>query len=152
MLRIRSALLGLVASIGFVACSGDDQTPAEAKALLAKIRAESYRNWARAPGYEKRRNSDAPHADEVDIYVNSVVSSALAGGKPLDTWPEGAIIVKDGWDGQELELIAVMEKRADGWFWAEYFDGESKYSGRPELCTDCHASGSDMVRAFSLPK
>jgi len=46
-----------------------------------------------------------------------------------------------------------MEKRRDGWFWAEFDDdGEPKFSGRPSKCTDCHASGSDFVRAFSLPR
>ena len=30
-------------------------------------------------------------------------------------------------------------------------DGRPKYSGKPSLCVDCHRSGSDFVRAFSLP-
>ncbi|MCW5830981.1 MAG: cytochrome P460 family protein [Labilithrix sp.] len=138
-------------ALGLLAC-GDDQAPEDASALLSRIRSENYRGWARAPGYETRRPSDAPHSDAVDIYVNSVVSAALAEGTPRAEWPVGSIIVKDGWDGGDLELIAVMEKRSDGWFWAEYFDDESKYSGRPSICTGCHESGSDYVLAFALPK
>lgn len=149
---LRSAIVGVVTLLTLVACSGDDQAPSEAKELLSRVRGEKYRTWARAPGYEKRRSSNAPHSDEVDIFVNSVVANALAEGRPLTAWPEGSLIVKDGWDGADLELIAVMEKRADGWFWAEYYDDESKYSGKPDLCIDCHARGADMVRAFSLPK
>ena len=28
----------------------------------------------------------------------------------------------------------------------------AKYSGKPAICADCHASGGDFVRAFPLPK
>jgi hypothetical protein len=151
MLQIRTALVSMIVTV-FVACASDDQAPEEADALLAQVRAENYRAWARAPGYEQRRNAASPHAEEVDIYVNGVVAKALADAKPLAEWPEGSVIVKDGWDGSDLELIAVMQKRADGWFWAEFFDDESKYSGKPSVCIDCHASGADSVRAFPLPK
>lgn len=45
-----------------------------------------------------------------------------------------------------------MEKRASGWYWAEYdSDGDPDHSGRPEICLDCHRSGSDFVRACRLP-
>ena len=57
-----------------------------------------------------------------------------------------------GFDGSDLELVAVMEKRDDGWFYAEFDgEGEADYSGKPAVCTDCHESGDDYVRAFSLP-
>jgi hypothetical protein len=135
-----------------VAGCGDNQDDAGARALLQKIQADDYRAWDRAPGYEARRPSNAPHSEAVDIYVNDRVSEALALAEPLAAWPVGSIIAKDGFDGSELELIAVIEKRADGWFWAEYdSEGDPDYSGRPELCTDCHEKGSDYVRAFRLP-
>ncbi|MDX2087623.1 MAG: hypothetical protein SFX73_07225 [Kofleriaceae bacterium] len=137
--------------LGGMAACGDDQQPEEAAALLTRIRAESYRDWERAPGYEVRRQADSPHSDEVDIYINPTVSLALQAG-PLPAWPRGSLIVKDGFDGDELELIAVMEKREDGWFWAEYFDDDSKYSGKPGVCIDCHEDGDDFVLAFELPK
>jgi hypothetical protein len=135
-----------------VAGCGDNQDDAGARALLEKIRADRYTTWDRAPGYEARRPTSAPHSEFVDIYVNDQVAEVLALGEPLTSWPVGSIIVKDGFDGDELELIAVMEKRADGWFWAEYDDdGDPDYSGRPDICMDCHRSGSDYVRAFRLP-
>lgn len=131
---------------------GDNQDDVGARALLADIRAQDYRRWERAPGWPARASSSAPHGDEVDIYVNEVVSDALAAAEPLRTWPLGSIIAKDGWDGSELEHIAVMKKRSDGWFWAEYDgDGEPAYSGHPDTCTDCHQRGGDYVRAFRLP-
>jgi hypothetical protein len=133
---------------------GDNQEPEQADALWDRIHAESYRSFARAPGYETRRPSDAPHSDQVDIYVNDVVAQALADGG-ISSWPVGSLIVKDGFtDDGELDLVAVMDKRADGWFWAEYLDveaGDAEFSGKPDICIDCHSSGADFVRAFGFP-
>lgn len=151
---MRSAAVWLTFPLALLllAGCGDNQDDAGARALLQKIRADRYTTWDRAPGYEERRPSGAPHSEAVDIYVNDRVAEVLALGEPVPSWPVGSIIAKDGFDGAELELIAVMEKRADGWFWAEYDDdGDPDYSGRPEVCTDCHRSGSDYVRAFRLP-
>jgi hypothetical protein len=143
---------GLLLIAGFALGCGDNQDDAGARDLLARARADGYRSWQRAPGWESRRPSNAPHGDAVDIYVNDVVARVLSTGDHDGAWPEGAIIAKDGWDGAELELIALMEKRSDGWYWAELdADGEPAYSGRPDLCIDCHESGSDQVRAFALP-
>jgi hypothetical protein len=147
----RFALATVILLATCVVGCADDQAPEEAATLLTRIRAEGYRTWDRAPGYETRRPANSPHAEQVDIYVNATVASAL-GSERLDAWPLGSLIVKDGFDGNNLELIAVMEKREDGWFWAEYFDGDSKYSGKPEVCLDCHEAGDDFVLAFELPK
>jgi len=141
----------LVCLVVCVAGCGDDQAPEEAAALLTRIRADDYRAWDRAPGYETRRSSSSPHSEEVDIYIDPTIAGALT-AESLDEWPLGSLIVKDGFDGGDLELIAVMEKREDGWFWAEYFDGESKYSGKPDVCLDCHDAGNDYVLAFDLPR
>lgn len=152
-MRVTSAFFALALAVaGAAAGCGDDQRPEEADALWKRIHDEGYRSWSRAPGYESRRESGAPHGDMVEIYVNDVVVQALASAKPLDVWPDGSLIVKDGWSGDELELVAAMEKRGADWFWAEWDgEGSSKYSGKPALCTDCHEAGSDYVMAFSLP-
>lgn len=131
---------------------GDNQDDAGARDLLARVKAEHYQSWDRAPGYEQRRQSTAPHSAAVDVYVNDVVAEVLALGVHDGTWPVGSIIAKDGFDGSDLEITALMEKRSDGWFWAEYDDGGNPdYSGHPSICIDCHQSGSDFVRAFRLP-
>jgi Cytochrome P460 len=135
-----------------VAACGDNQDPAGAADLWRSIHEQSYRDWSRAPGYEAARASNAPHGDSVIIYVNDRVAKTLAASEPIAVWPEGSLIVKDGFDGSDLELVAVMEKRADGWYWAEYdASGDPSYSGNPDLCTDCHRSGDDYVRAFAFP-
>jgi hypothetical protein len=150
---MRLLVLAVTTAVLLSAC-GDDQDPDGAKSLLSQVRAAPYQAWRRAPGYESRQKARAPHSDYVDIFINPVVAKVLDEGKPVSQWPVGSIIVKDGFDGDgDHEIIAIMEKRADGWFWAEYDgDGDSMYSGRPEICTDCHASGSDGVRAFALPR
>jgi hypothetical protein len=139
-----------LAILATLAACGDDQQPEQAADLLTRVRADDYQTWQRAPGYATRQRSNAPHSEAVDIYIDPTVANALAANE-LDAWPLGSLIVKDGFDGNDHELVAIMEKRADGWFWAEYFDGESKFSGKPDVCLDCHDAGDDFVLAFDLP-
>lgn len=144
--------LTLLAVVPPLAGCGDDQDPDGARELWDRIHDEGYQSWARAPGYATRQPSNAPHGDAVDIYVNPVIEAALTSGEKISSWPVGSLIVKDGFSGGDPELVAAMEKRDSGWFWAEWDpDGESSYSGNPDTCTDCHQSGSDMVRAFGFP-
>ena len=134
---------------------GDNQDPSGSLALWQKISELQYQNFVRAPGYETRQPSVAPHGDQVDIYINSIVDDALKAGTPITSWPTGSLIIKDGFkDDGEQELVAVMEKQETGWYWAEYFDlenGEAQFSGSPDACTGCHSSGADFVRAFGFP-
>ncbi|MFO0757693.1 MAG: hypothetical protein U0359_14445 [Byssovorax sp.] len=140
-------------ALALAAC-GDNQDPAGADAFWDKIHDEDYASkWASPPGYAMRTPSSAAHGDEVIIYINDTVQATLAGGAGLSTWPEGSLIVKEGYDGESIHAIAAMEKRSGAWYWAEWSgDGVAKYSGSPDICTSCHESGSDYVRAFSLPK
>lgn len=150
-MRTAEVRLLLAVALSTVGCADNDQEPEQADELLARVQAEDYRQWTRAPGYETRQPSHTSHSRAVDIYVNATVASALE-GEALDRWPVGSIIVKDGFDGETLKLTAVMEKRDDGWFWAEYKNNDSKFSGKPDVCLDCHDIGDDYVRAFSLPR
>jgi hypothetical protein len=143
-----SVLLTLTALPG----CGDDQDRAPAHDPLARVRSEEYRTWQRAPGFSSRASSNGPHADSVDIYVNDVLADVLTAGAPLERWPSGSTIVKDGYDGSELRIVAIMEKRTSGWHWAEYDSADTELSaGVPEVCIACHDSGSDYVLAFELP-
>lgn len=145
-------VFAVVALIGACGDDGDDQAPAEAAALWQKIHAIDYRSLPRAPGFPGRTPSSAPHGDAVEIYVNDRVTETLT-TPGATAWPDGSLIVKDGWAGGSLKYVAAMEKRGGAWFWVEWSgDGDAKYSGAPSLCVNCHASGSDGVRAFGLPK
>jgi hypothetical protein len=129
---------------------GDDQDPKGAQELWDRVHAEDYQSWKRAPGYEARKATNAPHSDEVDIYVNTVMDEAIASGQT--TWPDDSLIVKDGFSGSEHDIVAIMEKRAGVWYWAEYdadSGGEATYSGKPDICTGCHSSGRDYVRLWN---
>ncbi len=131
---------------------GDNQDPPGAGDLWSRLESKSYRSYRRAPGYESRRKSNAPHGNEVEIFVNEAIGKTLDGPKGASTFPDGSLIVKEGYAGDTLELVAVMEKRNGEWYWAEYdASGAAKYSGKPSVCINCHSSGSDFVRAFSLP-
>ena len=121
-----------------------------------QLQDEDYRSFMRAPGYERSQPSSAPHGDTVDIYINEVLHDALQAEEPIDQWPEGALIVKDGFrsDGT-LDLVAAMEKRANGWYYAEWLDLNTEaatFSGRPGVCVNCHSAGADEVMAFGFPE
>lgn len=140
-----------LAVVALAACRNQDESGADA--LWDEVHADDYHAWARAPGFETRRPSTASHGDHVDIFINDVLAAALASGEPLTEWPEGSILVKDGFTGERPRLVAIMEKRADGWFWAEYEpDGQVDFSGEPGVCTRCHDAGADYVRAFGFPR
>jgi len=139
-------------SIAFLSACGDNQDPTGVVEFWQRLQQENYRAWERAPGWETRKGST--HADGADVYVNDVVKAALDAGPPLAAWPIGSLIVKDGWDGNEFDIVAAMEKRADNeWYWAEWYgDGTAFFSGKPPKCIGCHSSGADFVRAFGFPK
>ncbi len=143
----------LLSFVALAACSGGNDDPDGAATLWAKLHTTDYHQFPRAPGYPGKTASSAAHGDQVEIWVNPTVQAALDAKKPISAWPDGSLIVKDGYKKGTFSLVAVMEKRGSSWYWAEYeADGTVDYSGAPSICTDCHSSGSDFVRAFSLPK
>lgn len=142
----------VLAMAALVGC-GDNQDPAGADTFWSAIHAAKYTDFAHAPGYATKQPTNAPHGDEVLIYINPTVADALAAGKPLTAWPDGSLIVKDAYESGAVTAVAAIEKRSGAWYWAEWSaDGTAKYSGKPDLCVNCHESGADFVRAFPLPK
>ncbi len=146
-------LLGLSALLA--AC----QQPQIGSDFLDDLREQGYREFARAPGWETPRApaQGGPHGPFVDIYMNDTVEEVFAAGDPLDAWPDGSLIVKDGWNdenGDSLKFVAAMEKRDDKWFWAEYRGNDEVVAEGIEhsTCAGCHSAGSDSVRAFALPR
>jgi len=154
MLCFSTLAVSLLLITSLSAC-GDNQQPAEARMMWQRLLDLDYKNtFARAPGYEERRRSRAPHGDRVDIYVDPILQEAIEIGMPITEWPLGSLVVKDGWDNDgDFDLVAAMEKREDGWFYVEWTDrsGDALYSGRPDICVDCHRAGDDFIRAFPFP-
>ena len=142
-------------SLGALLACGQDDDPEGARILWEKVNAgPGFQSWERAPGFPTRKPSFTLHSNAVEVFVSPEISAVL-GTKLVTEWPLGSIIVKEGFDGSSRRLVAIMEKRADGWFWAEYFDGTAKFSGRPSVCIDCHdnrKSYSDWVYSFELPR
>jgi hypothetical protein len=160
--RFARAFGGLVAVVVLLAACGQDEDPEGARVLWEKVNAgPGFRSWQRAPGVPARKPSFTAHKNAVEIFVSPEITAALTTptADPIATWPVGSIIVKEGFGSltsDSREIVAIMERHADGWFWAEYDDGgSSKYSGRPSGCTDCHShrqSYSDWVYSFELPR
>jgi hypothetical protein len=148
-------LAAIFATSVLIACGGGDDTvdATGGRELLARVQNENYRSWRRAPGWDSRLPSiGGGHGGQLDIYVNDVVAAILDNGGPVKELPAGAAIVKDVWNGTDLHAIAIMDKRADGWYWAEFSGfGEVSAAGHPAGCINCHQSGVDYVRAFVLP-
>ncbi len=150
-MMVARSLLHAVVLVSAIGCRTNDD-PDAATELMSRIQADDYRGWARAPGYEARTATNAPHAASVEIFLNDVMAEALDSGVS-GAWPDGSIVAKDGYDDDgALAQVAIMEKVDGVWFWAELdAEGTPLYSGEPAICTDCHSSGADFVRAFGFP-
>lgn len=116
------------------------------------LQQQNYKAWTRAPGFATRQASNAPHGGAVDIFINAPIKQIIDNKTSVTEWPVGSIVVKDGYNGANLSLVAYMEKRSNGWLWFEWNgSGTILYQGQPSICTGCHSSGADYVRAFSFP-
>lgn len=115
----RSVRVATICAIAALAACRDNAEGDAAAQLLDEVQQMQYRTWTRAPGYTTRMPSTSPHGDEVDIFVNEAVASALGSPNALTAWPVGSVIVKDGYASTgELEVTAILSKEDDGWFWA----------------------------------
>ncbi len=153
-MRLLHVVVALALGAG-LAC-GQDDDPEGARILWEKVNAgPGFPSWQRAPGFATRKPSFTAHANAVEVFVSPEIGAVL-GRRLVTEWPVGSIVVKEGFSGSSRKLVAIMEKRTDGWFWAEYDDaGSPLFSGRPSVCVDCHdnrKSYSDWVYSFELPR
>jgi hypothetical protein len=134
-------------------CDGEIVDRDGAEMLWEAIHEVDYTRWDVAPGYETAQPTIRAHGITARVYVNPVMQAA-AEGPASDTWPEGALLVKDSYDAADNpHLIAAMEKTPDGWFFAEWSAaGEVLYAGQPEVCLGCHLAGQDQVFSVPLPR
>ena len=105
----------------------------------------------------------SPHGN-FKLKFNNTAASALDGTGRLPvggSFPDGSLIVKEGFTGTGNMLYAVMKKdseskfAANGWLWAEYKpDGEIIYNIKEKgaACISCHSASTnrDQVRSFDL--
>jgi len=154
---VTSTIFALALSLAVASAGcGDDQAPERARSLHAEVLAADYQSWESPADFATRQPSHTAHREEVRIFFNGVMAMHHQGAEDcaasdpgtgerfvieagVEAWPDGSIIVKEGFDGGSLDLLAIMKKEGGEWFYAEYDgDGETLYSGTPELCTDCH--------------
>lgn len=109
-------------------------------------------------------SSESAHTYFFRVRFNETANAVLTDDGKIpasETFPDGAIVVKELFDSQdgELQLIAVMKKSssgnsAEGWLWAEYEPGGSVVYSTSEKgngCTGCHSvNDRDLVRLFNL--
>lgn len=107
--------------------------------------------------------SASPHGT-FRLRFNEVALSALDASGELPnggSFPAGAVIVKEVYSGNAVNIYAVMKKApsdiyaGNGWLWAEYkTDGTPAISlkGKGEACVYCHreSSNRDLTRTFDL--
>lgn len=157
---MRRALFIALAFVSIGCRQNDD--PEGSKALYSKVTAGGgFRGpgWRRAPGFDERKPSFTAHSREVEIWINEPMTKALDGPEPITQWPDGSIVVKEGFSGGKRQIVAIMEKRGSAWYWTEADgDGEPLWSaagGKPDICIECHdnrARYSDWVYSVEFPR
>jgi hypothetical protein len=125
--------------------------PETPKPVWAFLKGQSYRDWERAPGWQKRMATDSPHSSAKEVFIDAATVAALAAG---DSLPAGATIAKDGYDASgQFAIVAAMQRLpGDGWFFTEYrADGTVVAEGdNVPLCTQCHQGNDSGVLAFPV--
>ena len=149
---------GLAVVCALVGCEDNNQDEAAAKALWDRVQ-PVYAGWESPSAFKELRPSETLHKNKVRVFFNDIMAPqhvdfetcvqradevrpglALIGPDGLTAWPAGSVIVKEGHDDDGLAIVAVMEKQADGWFFAEYdAEGSVLFSGtNPPICVSCH--------------
>lgn len=146
---------------GIVGCGFNDE-PEEAQALWEKLQQAQYRKWAPVPGFATPQPAKQPFHNLLDsrplmvtIYMNEIMANAAKASAPLKAWPEGALLVKDAFQGDDWIGLVAMEKRKGSWFWVQWNpDGSATHSGQPSDCINCHTkhADNDMLATVALPR
>jgi hypothetical protein len=129
-----------------------------AQAALEEVREMNYRAWSRPPLAEDeslRMRAAGPHGAFVEVFLDPMLTAALASMETLTAWPVGAVAVAEGYDDEvatEPSLYSIGNKQGNGWIWAQVDgDGTGLAYGRPDDCISCHFSGMDRIFSVDLP-
>jgi hypothetical protein len=101
--------------------------------------------------------ASGPHGT-FKLRFNSVAFKALTnnGKLPVEgSFPEGSLVIKDVYNGNDISVYAFMYKRSGSWLWAEVKpDKQVLYSvnKNPSGCTGCHSQtgNRDLVVSFNF--
>lgn len=105
----------------------------------------------------------SPHGS-FKLRFNAVAQTALdsSGKLPVGkSFPDNSLIVKEVYNGNNLELLVVMKKQSNhdlaegNWLWAEFKPGgdiDYSISKKGADCTGCHGGNPnrDLTRSFDL--
>ncbi|MBL7930958.1 MAG: hypothetical protein JNL60_03595 [Bacteroidia bacterium] len=90
------------------------------------------------------------------LRFNSLAHKALTENGKLPQngkFPDGSLIVKDIYQGQNISLYALMYKRGGSWLWAEIEPGGSVHysvNKNPSACTGCHSQSGNRDLAVTF--
>lgn len=152
--------LGLVFLITLLACTKKVATnPALAfsdKALLDSCRNKSHAYY-KNDSASLLSGSAGPHGT-FKLRFNKIAQAALTdnGKLPINSkLPEGALVIKDVYNGNDLSYYALMYKKSGSWLWGEIKPGgEVLYSvnKNPSICIGCHSQPGqrDLVVSFNF--
>lgn len=163
MLHHHRVLLFLGSGILLLAaCQHEPDGAAVDGQLFREATADGFTYYVGTPGITAPDGASAHGPFRVRF--NAIAQAALdSTGKlpPGSSFPEGAMIVKDIYEGSDLVLYAIMKKdptsplAGSGWLWAELgTDGAVDFSAGKmgDGCIGCHSEGlqRDLVRVFDL--
>jgi plastocyanin len=135
-----------------------DEMMTMAVELWEDLQDEEYAEaWSLVPGKGELYPGQDPHGVLLTTYLNPEAEDALQ-NQPGEV-PEGGIIVKENYTGEEeLASVTVMQKEPgfdpahDDWFWAKYApDGTVQAAGMPAGCLSCHGAVRSNDYIFTFP-
>ena len=159
-MRGRTLVLAALALLAQVASAGSDVPPRRKGALLAWLKAGTYRaSYAAEPAVHV--SSSGAHGLNVRTWYDPILADDLRAGRTV--FHRGAAMVKELYFGGAEQVIgwSVMTKVrrrsgrvGRGWLFYETLDGTNRgvsFGRGLPVCTGCHRSGVDYLRSGFRP-
>ena len=130
-----------------------DPTKTDGAAYYAALMATDYQKFTPGPWYETPQPTQGRHGTDVLVYLNPIMEAAL-GKTGLAEWPDGSLVVKDGFDADGKPVsVSALEKYGSEWYFAEFdASGKTLVAGLEDAtCRGCHHEGNDAILIFQLP-